>query len=397
MYKQATVILDPGHGGTSSAGKSSAYGSRHPHGGDEKTINLELAHRIRAQLGPDVALTRDEDRNVSLADRARFGGQFDPHVPFVSLHSNWGYPGSNGSETWVHSQAPEQSYALASSIQQALGTATPVDGHVLAGDLGVLDPAYHGRARPACLVEARLPTDSYGAPVAPTSHQLDAIASAVAAGIRAVLGGRSSHHASDDFAYGTARIVIGAPGWQAAFDQAVSANQPFVLVLSGAKARQFLEDTVAAAARRGWDLLSPGIGTIRSIVETIGRLQAAVRDRVLAQLRDILPAWLRPALGGPVGSAPTYGEPISAIIIVAIVVVIAMVLIYFMFTEFTDSLRDQDTQRTLRRCMDRGYDLDADMNSSRTNGFELDRGNQTGQAQASGEGELHIRCTPTRR
>lgn len=78
------VILDPGHGGPSPG----TIGST---GVEEKTVNLTLCKILKSRLesrGASVVMTRDGDKDVSLADRARFAEKEDDACLFVSIHNN---------------------------------------------------------------------------------------------------------------------------------------------------------------------------------------------------------------------------------------------------------------------------------------------------------------------
>ena len=77
-----TILLDPGHGGTSKG----TIGSTAL---EEKTINLELCQMLRRQLerrGARVVPIRSSDTEVSLADRARRAEQEGDL--FISIHNN---------------------------------------------------------------------------------------------------------------------------------------------------------------------------------------------------------------------------------------------------------------------------------------------------------------------
>jgi N-acetylmuramoyl-L-alanine amidase len=78
-----TVVIDPGHGGDD-------RGAVGPAGVEEKQVTLNVAHRLRAlggERGVRVLLTRDDDRQVSLMQRAAFANGAGA-VAFVSLHAN---------------------------------------------------------------------------------------------------------------------------------------------------------------------------------------------------------------------------------------------------------------------------------------------------------------------
>ena len=79
-----TIVIDPGHGGADP-------GTRSAGGVAEKEITLEVARRLRtlieSRLGIRVALTRDEDRTVTLDERAAMANNSKAGL-FLSLHVN---------------------------------------------------------------------------------------------------------------------------------------------------------------------------------------------------------------------------------------------------------------------------------------------------------------------
>ncbi|HUO87098.1 MAG TPA: N-acetylmuramoyl-L-alanine amidase [Thermoanaerobaculia bacterium] len=78
------VVLDPGHGGDS-------LGARIAAGTTEKDLTLDIARRLAdllAAAGFEVAMTRSDDRQVSLEERARFANGAGADL-FVSIHVNW--------------------------------------------------------------------------------------------------------------------------------------------------------------------------------------------------------------------------------------------------------------------------------------------------------------------
>lgn len=119
----ATVILDPGHGG-------SDPGAVGPSGLKEKEVNLEIALKtaeILKDQGVNVILTRTNDTFVELADRPKAAGS-KPIDVFVSIHSNANNSSlANGTSTYYlrenvpgFSQDRLQSMYLSQSIQSAL-------------------------------------------------------------------------------------------------------------------------------------------------------------------------------------------------------------------------------------------------------------------------------------
>ena len=79
-----TIVIDPGHGGGDP-------GVRGAGGTEEKQITLEVARRLRTliemRLGIRVLLTRNEDRALSLDDRAAIANNSKADL-FLSLHAN---------------------------------------------------------------------------------------------------------------------------------------------------------------------------------------------------------------------------------------------------------------------------------------------------------------------
>lgn len=78
------VVLDPGHGGPSPGARIASEVA-------EKDLTLDIALRLRellAEAGFEVAMTREDDRDVSLEERAAFANRADADL-FVSIHVNW--------------------------------------------------------------------------------------------------------------------------------------------------------------------------------------------------------------------------------------------------------------------------------------------------------------------
>lgn len=91
------LVLDPGHGGTDP-------GALGPTGLREKDVTLAIAHKVApvlARLGVQVALTRDDDRVVTLEERTARANAFGADL-FVSIHCNAAENKSrHGIETYV--------------------------------------------------------------------------------------------------------------------------------------------------------------------------------------------------------------------------------------------------------------------------------------------------------
>ena len=79
-----TIAIDPGHGGEDE-------GVRSTKGTKEKDLTLTIARRtkgaLEARLGVRVLLTRDDDRNVPIDDRAALANNNKADL-FISLHAN---------------------------------------------------------------------------------------------------------------------------------------------------------------------------------------------------------------------------------------------------------------------------------------------------------------------
>jgi hypothetical protein len=117
----ASVVIDPGHGGVGRAGGASGAGVVGARGTLEKHVTLAVAraavHRLRA-LGHRAALTRDDDRPVTLAARARAAAGADA---FVSLHFDGDVdPRRQGTAIFVHDRATAASERLADALDRRL-------------------------------------------------------------------------------------------------------------------------------------------------------------------------------------------------------------------------------------------------------------------------------------
>jgi N-acetylmuramoyl-L-alanine amidase len=103
--KGVRIALDPGHGGDA---HERGY-KRGPTGVREAEVNLRLAQFLAEFLraaGAQVLLTREDDRDVSLEERARIANRW-PADLFISLHHNAmpKKPATNYSSVWHHGAA----------------------------------------------------------------------------------------------------------------------------------------------------------------------------------------------------------------------------------------------------------------------------------------------------
>ncbi|HIZ95442.1 MAG TPA: N-acetylmuramoyl-L-alanine amidase [Candidatus Ligilactobacillus excrementavium] len=109
----ATIVLDPGHGGSDSGAVSNSNK-------DEKKYTLRYARQTAKKLrarGAKVYLTRDDDSTVSLADRPKLAEQVHADA-FISFHFD-SAPEKNvasGYTTYYYNKGP--SVKLANTINQ---------------------------------------------------------------------------------------------------------------------------------------------------------------------------------------------------------------------------------------------------------------------------------------
>jgi N-acetylmuramoyl-L-alanine amidase len=117
-----TIVIDPGHGGEDVSARGAG-------GVEEKQITLEVARRLRGlienRLGIRVVLTRDEDRAVTLDERAAVANNSKANL-FLSLHANAGLvPAVAGAEVF-HARLDRESEEALRSAEE--GVALPVLG-----------------------------------------------------------------------------------------------------------------------------------------------------------------------------------------------------------------------------------------------------------------------------
>ena len=151
-----TIVIDPGHGGAEKIGGSSPNNAKGANGLLEKDLTLDIARRTAAllQTNAKIVLTRDDDKNLSLAKRAAIAGVNQAAI-FLSLHFN-GFrdPNVDGTETFTATNANPASEKLARHIQSNLLNVTQIANRgVKRADLGVLLPGRHLPQTAACLAE----------------------------------------------------------------------------------------------------------------------------------------------------------------------------------------------------------------------------------------------------
>jgi N-acetylmuramoyl-L-alanine amidase len=118
-----TVVIDPGHGGKD-------YGKVGVTGALEKDVNLEIAKKVRdrliEELGVKAALTREDDRLLSLTQRTEIANEMDGDL-FISIHCNgWFSEETGGFEAYFLSPAKtEYDRAVAAAENAADEIAEP--------------------------------------------------------------------------------------------------------------------------------------------------------------------------------------------------------------------------------------------------------------------------------
>lgn len=132
MALNATVVIDPGHGGTGPRiGGSDANHAVSPTGVLEKNMTLQLGLLVRDALKAAAAegghtiktvMTRDTDKNLSLAARAGVA-KTNRADRFLSLHFNGFNKVTRGTETYIRSEADNVNSAADKKFAQRIQTA----------------------------------------------------------------------------------------------------------------------------------------------------------------------------------------------------------------------------------------------------------------------------------
>jgi len=142
---EATIVLDPGHGGSDSGALS--IDQNH----DEKTYTLELAQRVAKLLrakGAHVLMTRDSDKSVSLADRPALANTNQADA-FISFHFDSSPTDNLASGTTTYYYHRKSSYALAQAVNQEMGDLPLTNRGIRYGNFEVI----RDNSRPALLLE----------------------------------------------------------------------------------------------------------------------------------------------------------------------------------------------------------------------------------------------------
>ncbi len=172
------IFIDAGHGGED-AGCSKA-------GVDEKTINLEIALKVRDQLeelGYKVIMARETDVYVSKEERVEQANSSQADI-YVSIHQNSTDDGSDasGMEVWYDgSDETRANKRLAQLIRQQTARSTQVVERELRGNA---DFHVTGSTQmPACLIETGFLTNTNERNKLVTEEYQEQIASGIVQGI----------------------------------------------------------------------------------------------------------------------------------------------------------------------------------------------------------------------
>jgi N-acetylmuramoyl-L-alanine amidase len=138
----ATIVIDPGHGGTGSIGGSDGNHAVSPSGIKEKDLTLILANLAKAELQSaaaagghtlNIVMTRTGDVNLSLADRAHVA-RTNHADRFLSIHLNGFNKVTRGVETYV--RRPQDNVNLADDRRFAGNIQSAVFNAIKSADAG---------------------------------------------------------------------------------------------------------------------------------------------------------------------------------------------------------------------------------------------------------------------
>lgn len=168
-----TVVVDAGHGGKD-------HGAR-ANGLVEKTLALDIARRLKAELEPDfrVIMTRTDDRFLELDHRVALANRY-PDAVLVSIHLNHGRRWRSGPETYWWRV---DSYSTARRMQRYLAAACPHE-HGNAGQVRRRLRLTRNPVIPCVLVECGFLTSRKDASLLASSTYRDRLAGAIARALR---------------------------------------------------------------------------------------------------------------------------------------------------------------------------------------------------------------------
>jgi N-acetylmuramoyl-L-alanine amidase len=141
-----TIVIDPGHGGTTTVGGSSPNNAISVSGVKEKKLTLDFCTILRDEIVSQAAsanetvkvvLTRTGDVNVGIKARARFA--FDNAAKlFLCIHFNGGTPSARGVETYFR-DASNGNTNLADDVDFATRVQSTLFASLKALDSGAKD------------------------------------------------------------------------------------------------------------------------------------------------------------------------------------------------------------------------------------------------------------------
>lgn len=170
------IFLDPGHGG---ADPGATY-----EGVNEKDINLAVALTAGELLtgrGYQVAYSRNDDREVSLVDRA-VGANGQQAYCYISIHCNAAAnaPTAQGIETWYYKPS-SRSARLAKTIQVKAVAVTGAKNRLVRGTESLYVLKY--TRMPAALIEMGFLSNKNERALLSTAPYQQSLASAIAEGV----------------------------------------------------------------------------------------------------------------------------------------------------------------------------------------------------------------------
>jgi len=173
------VMIDPGHGGIDPGAVHLAI--------READLNLKLALQLRRELdnqGIESVLTRETDRDLTLAKRCEIENEVKPDA-FISIHHNSASdPNAKGWEIFYFSDKGRE---LAECISERLKTISDLTGrgikHESKSQHSSLYVLHHTIAQ-ACLIEAGFITNFFECTFLQSLDGREKIAQAIARGVR---------------------------------------------------------------------------------------------------------------------------------------------------------------------------------------------------------------------
>lgn len=101
-----TIMLDPGHGGGDPGSIPTASDGTKLSQYKESALNLQIAQKLKSKLekiGVNVLMTRDDDSNIPLSDRAKIANDKNPDLLISIHHDSVGYPTAYGTSAFYSS------------------------------------------------------------------------------------------------------------------------------------------------------------------------------------------------------------------------------------------------------------------------------------------------------